>query len=60
MKLRLRAVRQKKGLSLRGLAAKAKVDFSTIYRIEVGKEAPRLPTLERLARALGVKVADLL
>lgn len=60
MRLRLRAVRQQKGLSIRGLAAKAKVDFSTVYRIEAGKEAPRLDTLEKLARALKVKVADLL
>ncbi len=60
MKLRLRAVRRQNGLSIRGLAAKAKVDFSTVYRIEAGKEAPRLPTLEKLARALGVPVTELL
>lgn len=60
MGLRLRAVRQKKGLSIRGLAAKAKVDFSAVYRIEAGKVTPRLDTLEKLARALGCKVADLL
>ena len=60
MGLRLRVVRQKKGFSLRDLAAKAKVDFSTIYRIEAGKVIPRLDTLERLAKALGVPVTELL
>jgi transcriptional regulator with XRE-family HTH domain len=60
MKLRLREVRQRKGLSIRGLAAKAKVGFSTVYMIEAGKRAPRLQTLERLAKALGVQVTELL
>jgi len=60
MKLRLREARQRKGLSIRGLAAKAKVGFSTVYLIETGKRAPRLQTLEKLAKALRVPVTDLL
>lgn len=60
MRLRLRAVRQQKGLSIRGLATKAKVDFSTVYRIEAGKVTPDLATLEKLANALGVPVTKLL
>lgn len=60
MKLRLREVRKRKGLSIRGLAAKAKVGFSTVYRIEAGKVTPDLATLEKLAKALGVPVTELL
>lgn len=36
------------------------MDFSTIHRIEQGNESPRYATLERLAKALGVSVRDLI
>ena len=60
MKLRLREVRQRKGLSIRRLAAKAKVGFANIHRIETGKVTPSLATLEKLAKALRVPVTELL
>ncbi len=60
MGLRLPAVRKKKGLSLRQLAEKSGVAFGAINRIELGKTTPRLETLERLAKALGVSVRDLI
>jgi transcriptional regulator with XRE-family HTH domain len=60
MGLRLRQLREKKGLSVRALAEKAGVDWSAINRIELGKTKPRLDTLERLAKALGVGLRDLL
>ena len=60
MGLRLRQVREKVGLSLRALAKKADVDFSTIYRIESGDTVPKFDTLEKLAKALGVSVRDLI
>ncbi len=59
MGLRLRALREKRGLSVRGLAKMAGVQFSTVHRIETGKMSPRLVTLTKLAKALGVSVSDL-
>ncbi len=60
MGLRLRQIREKKGLSLRTLAEKAGVDWSAINRIELGKATPKLATLEKLAKALGVSTRDLI
>ncbi len=60
MRLRLREVREAKGLSLRALADKSGVAFGAINRIELGKTTPRLETLERLAKALGVGVKTLI
>ncbi len=47
-------------LSLRELAKLAGVDVFAIHRTEVGTEEPRFGTLEKLARALGVSVRDLI
>ncbi|HEX7549711.1 MAG TPA: helix-turn-helix transcriptional regulator [Candidatus Methylomirabilis sp.] len=60
MGLRLRQIREKKGLSLRELAEKAGVDWTSINRIELGKANPRFETLEKLAKALGVSTRDLI
>lgn len=45
---------------MRELAEKAGVDWSAINRIELGKANPRLDTLEKLAKALGVGLRDLM
>jgi len=42
------------------LAKKARVPQSAISEIESGKRVPRADTLQKLALALGVSVADLL
>jgi transcriptional regulator with XRE-family HTH domain len=60
MGIRLRALREKKGLSLRALADKAGITFASINRIELGKTSPRFETLEKLAKALGVSTRDLI
>lgn len=60
MGLRIRQLREEARLSLRDLAKAAGVDFSTIHRIEVGTEEPRLGTLGKLAKALGVSIRDLI
>jgi transcriptional regulator with XRE-family HTH domain len=60
MGLRLRQLREQKGLSVRALAEKAGVDFSAINRIELGKSTPKLSTLEKLAKTLGVSIRDLI
>ena len=57
---RLRAIRQSRGLSPRGLAAKSGVSHTTIWAIERGFNlAPRTDTLCYLAFALGVPVKRL-
>ncbi len=60
MKTNLKAIREKKGLSLRGLAQRSGVDWTTIHRIEQERADPRLSTLATLAKALGIRVRDLL
>ena len=57
---KLAELRAKRGLSQRGLAQKSKVTNVTIARIETGVYDPRLSTLRQLAKALKVKVGDLL
>ncbi len=57
---RLAEWRGKRGLSQRALGTLSKVSFVTIARLETGKYDPRLSTLRQLAKALKVKVSDLL
>jgi transcriptional regulator with XRE-family HTH domain len=54
----LRAWRQRRGLTLRGLAAKAGVSYVTVSRIEQNHMSPTVAMLERLAEALGIPVRD--
>jgi transcriptional regulator with XRE-family HTH domain len=55
----VRSSRKAAGLSQEKLAEKA--DLSTVFisRIERGKESPSVDSLVKIARALGVKVRDL-
>jgi transcriptional regulator with XRE-family HTH domain len=55
----LRRIRNERGLSQQRLAEIADVDKVTIVHIEGGKVSPRVETLEKLARALEVEMADL-
>ena len=57
---RLRAIRERKGVSLRGLRKVSGVAVATLARIEAGGYDPRLSTLRRLAKALQVTVAELI
>jgi len=55
----LRRLRKLKGLSQQDLAAKSGVSQYTITEIETGRRSdPRPSTLRKLAKALGVEVAD--
>jgi transcriptional regulator with XRE-family HTH domain len=58
--MRIRAIRERQGLSIRALASKAKMSFTFVCNIENGKADPSLSTLRRVAKALKVKVADLI
>lgn len=61
LKTMVKALRQAKGLSQRALAARVGVTAAYITMLERGKKTnPSLPTLRKLAKALGVPVAELL
>ena len=57
--LRIRQLRERKGVSLRELARLSGVGAATLSRIESGEANPRLSTLLRLADVLDVSVTDL-
>ena len=59
MHLRLREWRGRRGLSMRGLAARAGGSYVTIARIEAGAMSPTVALLERLAQALEIHITDL-
>ena len=56
----VRAKRKKRHLSQERLAEKA--DLSTVFisRVERGKESPSVDSLVKIAKALGVRVRELL
>jgi transcriptional regulator with XRE-family HTH domain len=58
--LRLREIRERQGLSLRGLAEVSGVGLATLVRLEAGDYDPRLSTLHKLSKALRVSVPTLL
>src|SRR5215203_6465514 len=55
---RIRQLRNERGLSQAKLAVMADMDPATLNRLERGTGNPNLKTLERVADALGVEVAD--
>ena len=56
----LRQIRETQGLSQRALAAKAGITQAALFRLESGETDPRLLTLRRLAKVLGVTVAEII
>lgn len=57
---KIQQLRQERGLTLRDLARKAQVDERGLGRIESGDSpAPYFPTVQRIARALGVDLNTL-
>jgi transcriptional regulator with XRE-family HTH domain len=54
----LRRLRKEKGWSQTRLAQESGVDRATINQAEGGRRSPTIATLEELATALGVEVAD--
>jgi DNA-binding XRE family transcriptional regulator len=53
----IRALREKKGLSQRELAERVGTTQSAIARLEAGNISPSLPTLDKIAAALGAEVS---
>ncbi len=58
--LRVRTIRERKGLSQRALAEKAEMSITFLSNVELGKVDPSVSTLRRLAKALNVKIAHLI
>ncbi|MBL8054347.1 MAG: helix-turn-helix transcriptional regulator [Nitrospira sp.] len=58
--LRLREIRERRGMSLRALKQASGVAVSTLARFEAGQGDPQLSTLRKLAKALHVTVAELI
>jgi DNA-binding XRE family transcriptional regulator len=57
---RVRALRLQRGMTVQALADAAGMARPNLSRIEHGKHNPSLDTLERIAKALGMTVAELL
>lgn len=56
----IRKLRQKRGISQDRLSKEANLALNTIVKIETGENPnPTVETLEKIAKALGVSVADL-
>lgn len=58
--LRLREIRERRGVSLRVLKRASGVAVSSLARFEAGQGDPQLSTLRKLAKALNVTVAELI
>ena len=58
--MRIKKLRAAKGLTQEALARNAKVSLGYIARLETGHHDPKLSTLRKLAKALGVPVSELL
>lgn len=58
VQLLLRYWRERRGYSVRDLADRAGVQFSTVHRIEAGRLSPTVAMLEKLAKALDIGLRD--
>jgi transcriptional regulator with XRE-family HTH domain len=58
--MRIKRLRADQGLTPEQLARKAKVSLGYHARLETGHHDPKLSTLLRIAKALGVPVTELL
>jgi len=58
--LKIRAIREHQRLTQKALALKARMSITYLCNVERGKVDPSLSTLHRLAKALKVRVADLI
>ena len=55
----IQKLRESKGISQQDLAAKCNFEKSNMSRLEAGRVNPTLSTLEKVANALGVTIAEL-
>ena len=57
--VRLKHLREERGLSQEGLALEAGVTVSTLSRIERDAASPRWSTVSKITEALGVNLLDI-
>jgi DNA-binding XRE family transcriptional regulator len=57
---RIRHFRESAGLTQEALARTADIGRVTLVRLEKGEQTPRFKTLDAIAKALGVRVPELL
>jgi DNA-binding XRE family transcriptional regulator len=57
--VKLRVLREERGLTQKEAAELANVSHWTLYYLESGKRAPYMPTVTKIARAYGVTVEAL-
>ena len=57
--LKLRSLREERGLTQKEAAELAKVSHWTLCRLESSKRPPYMPTVTKIARAYGVSVEEL-
>ena len=57
---RVREVRKEKGMSQEDLALEIGMDLTSINEIEMGHRSPKLITVKKIAKALGVSSSSLL
>ncbi len=57
---KVREIRKQKGLYQHELAARARLSVQTVRNVEAGRHEPELPTLRKIAGALGVPLSELL
>ena len=58
--LKLRVLRERRGLTQKEAAELAEVSEVTLYRLESGKQTPYMPTVTKITRAYGVPLDELL
>ncbi len=56
----IRKVREEKGLLQKEFSKKVGLDLAYLSNIETGKMNPTVTTIEKIAKALGVKVDELM
>jgi transcriptional regulator with XRE-family HTH domain len=57
---RIKALRKERGMSQEALAVKAGISRGYLARLETRRQDPTVGVVEKLARALRVKLADLI
>jgi len=57
--IKLREIREAKGLSREQLSRLSNVSANMIYHIETGRKNPTINTLVKLAKALNVPISEL-
>jgi len=56
--IRLREWRERRGYSIQTLADRAGISRMTVFRIESQRVSPTVAILEKLARALNIRIGD--